>query len=42
MIPYSTQTINKEDIKEVIKTLQSQFLTQGPKVEKFEKIIAKK
>ena len=42
MIPYSTQKIDKKDIQEVIKTLKSPFLTQGPKVEEFEKQIAKK
>ena len=40
MIPYSTQKIDKRDINEVIKTLKSPFLTQGPKVIKFEKQIA--
>ena len=42
MIPYSTQNIDKKDIQEVIKTLKSSFLTQGPKVIKFEREIAKK
>ena len=42
MIPYSTQTLNKADIKQVIKTLNSPFLTQGPLINKFEKIISKK
>ena len=36
MIPYSTQTIEKKDIKSVIKVLSSKFLTQGPKVSEFE------
>ena len=40
MIPYSTQKIDKNDIKEVVKTLRSPFLTQGPKVLKFEKQFA--
>ncbi len=40
MIPYSTQKIDKKDIKEVIKTLKSPFLTQGPKVTQFEKVIS--
>ena len=31
MIPYSTQKIDKKDIEEVLKTLKSPFLTQGPK-----------
>ena len=42
IIPYSTQKIDKKDIQEVVKTLRSPFLTQGPKVIKFEKEIAKK
>lgn len=42
MIPYSTQNIDKKDIQEVVKTLKSSFLTQGPKVIKFEREIAKK
>ena len=42
MIPYSTQQVDKNDIQEVIKTLRSPFLTQGPKVKKFEKEISKK
>ena len=35
-LPYSTQTISKEDVEAVIDTLKSQFLTQGPKVPEFE------
>ena len=42
MIPYSTQTIDKKDLKEVLKTLKSKFLTQGPQIEKFENAICKK
>ena len=38
-LPYSTQTISKEDVEAVIDTLKSQFLTQGPKVPEFEKQI---
>ncbi len=37
MIPYSRQNINREDINSVVKILKSDFLTQGPIVEKFEK-----
>jgi dTDP-4-amino-4,6-dideoxygalactose transaminase len=40
MIPYSTQNISKKDTTEVIKTLKSSFLTQGPKVIQFEKKIS--
>ncbi len=41
MIPYSRQTIGADDIREVVKTLKSPFLTQGPKVAEFEKAVAK-
>ena len=36
MIPYSKQTIDASDIKEVVKVLRSDFITQGPKVLEFE------
>ena len=36
MINYGKQSINNNDIKSVVKTLKSNFLTQGPLVEKFE------
>ncbi len=39
-IPYGKQFINEEDIKSVVKTLQSNFLTTGPKIQEFEKAIA--
>ena len=42
MIPYSTQTINNRDINSVVKTMKSSFLTQGPKIRTFEKLISKK
>ena len=42
MIPYSKQTLDKKDIKAVVKTLKSSFLTQGPLIQKFEKIISNK
>jgi len=35
-IPYGKQSIDQNDIDEVIKTLQSDFLTTGPKVKEFE------
>jgi len=41
MIPYSRQNIDKNDIKSVTKVLKSDYLTQGPKVEIFEKKINK-
>ena len=39
-IPYGRQKITKEDIQAVIEVLQSDFLTQGPAVPKFENAIA--
>jgi hypothetical protein len=36
-IPYSHQWIENEDINLIIKTLRSDWLTQGPKVDEFEK-----
>ncbi len=39
-IPYGHQWITEEDIKEVIKVLKSDWITQGPKIEKFEKVVA--
>lgn len=41
MIPYGKQFISKKDIKAVVSTLQSDFLTQGPKIAEFEKAFAK-
>ena len=35
-IPYGKQNITEEDIQAVMQTLQSDFLTQGPKIEEFE------
>ena len=35
-IPYGRQNIDQDDIEMVVKTLQSDFLTQGPLVKKFE------
>ncbi len=40
MIPYSRQYIDEDDIKEVIKVLKSDFITQGPKIPEFEQILA--
>lgn len=39
-IPYGTQCIDEEDIKEVLETLRSPYLTTGPKVSDFEKAVA--
>lgn len=40
MIPYGRQDINQSDIDAVIEVLQSDFLTQGPKVPLFEKAVS--
>ena len=41
MINYGKQNITNEDINSVVKTLKSQFLTQGPIVKKFEQDLKK-
>ena len=41
MIPYGRQEITEEDIKAVVEVLNSDFLTQGPKVPEFEKLASK-
>lgn len=40
-IPYGKQYIDQADIKTVVETLQSDFLTQGPKIKEFEDAFAK-
>lgn len=40
MIPYGRQSIDTKDINEVVKVLESDWLTQGPKVSEFEKVLA--
>ena len=42
MIPYGRQDISQQDIDAVVEVLQSDFLTQGPKVPLFEKTVAKR
>jgi UDP-4-amino-4,6-dideoxy-N-acetyl-beta-L-altrosamine transaminase len=39
-VPYARQSINREDIDAVIETLESDWLTQGPAIERFEKKVA--
>ena len=39
-IPYGKQFIDGEDISAVVEVLKSDFLTQGPKIEEFEKKLA--
>lgn len=40
MIPYGRQTIDDSDVEAVVETLKGDWLTQGPKVEAFEKALA--
>ena len=40
-IPYGRQHITDEDIQAVVDVLQSDFLTQGPKIKEFEDAFAK-
>jgi UDP-4-amino-4,6-dideoxy-N-acetyl-beta-L-altrosamine transaminase len=40
MIPYGRQDITQADIDAVVSVLQSDFLTQGPQVPKFEQMVA--
>ena len=40
MIPYGKQQITQQDIDAVVETLQSDYLTQGPKVSEFEQALA--
>jgi len=39
VIPYGRQNISEEDIQAVVEVLRSDFLTQGPMVPEFEKVI---
>ena len=41
IIPYGRQQIDQDDIDAVVETLQSDFLTQGPQIEKCEEAFAK-
>ena len=41
MIPYGSQDITQADIDAVVAVLQSDYLTQGPAVPRFEQTIAK-
>lgn len=41
VIPYSTQSIDDYDIKSVVNTLKSDWLTTGPKIEEFERKFAR-
>ncbi len=39
-IPYGRQSIDQKDIDAVVETLKSDFLTQGPRIQEFEKAFA--
>lgn len=39
-IPYGHQWIDEKDIREVAKVLRTNWITQGPKIEEFEKAVA--
>jgi UDP-4-amino-4,6-dideoxy-N-acetyl-beta-L-altrosamine transaminase len=41
IIPYGRQWVEEEDIRAVVKVLQSEHLTQGPVIERFESAVAK-
>jgi dTDP-4-amino-4,6-dideoxygalactose transaminase len=41
MIPYGRQDVTQADINAVVEVLQSDFLTQGPQIQKFEKSVSK-
>ncbi|MBE6085506.1 MAG: UDP-4-amino-4,6-dideoxy-N-acetyl-beta-L-altrosamine transaminase [Selenomonas ruminantium] len=40
MIYYGKQNVNDEDIQSVVEVLRSDFLTQGPMIERFERCVA--
>ena len=40
MIPYARQWIDDDDVNEVVKVLRSEYLTQGPIVNRFEEIVS--
>lgn len=42
MLPYGRQSIDEQDIAEVVKVLKSDYLTQGPVIGDFEKAVAQR
>ncbi|WP_291572599.1 UDP-4-amino-4,6-dideoxy-N-acetyl-beta-L-altrosamine transaminase [Clostridium sp. UBA4548] len=40
LLPYGKQTIDEDDINSVVETLKSDYLTTGPNVAKFERVVA--
>ncbi len=41
LLPYGRQSISEQDLKRVRDILQSDWLTQGPEIEQFEKAVAR-
>ena len=41
IIPYGKQSIYNDDVESVIKVLRSDYITQGPIIEKFENALKK-
>ena len=41
MINYGKQSVDEKDVKAIVDTLNSEWLTQGPKIEEFEQDLAK-
>ena len=41
IFPYSRQSVDKQDIKEVVKTLKSSTIARGAKISEFERKISK-
>lgn len=41
MLPYGRQCVDQADIEAVVETLQSPFLTQGPRIKEFEEAVAR-
>ncbi len=41
IIPYGRQSIDENDIKEVVKVLRGHWITQGPKINEFEDVLCK-
>lgn len=39
-IPYGKQSIDEDDIQAVVEVLKSNYITTGPKIEEFEKVVA--
>lgn len=42
MIPYGRQSLDQADIDAVVQVLQSDWLTQGPSIERFEQAMAER